>query len=38
MQNIDILENYLKHMPSQSNFNFKPQVQVFTELPRDINF
>ena len=34
MQNIDILENYPKHMPLQCNFIFKPYVQVFTELPK----
>ena len=33
MQNLDILENYPKHMPLQCNFIFKPYVQVFTELP-----
>ena len=32
MQNIDILENYPKHMPLQYNFIFKPYVQVFAEL------
>ena len=29
MQNIDILENYPKHMPLQCNFIFKPYVPSF---------
>ena len=33
MQNIDILENYPKHMPLQCIFIFKPYVQVFMEMP-----
>ena len=33
MQNIEILENYPKHMPLECNFIFKPYVQVLTELP-----
>ena len=34
MQNMDILENYPKHMLLQCNFILKPYVQVCTELPR----
>ena len=33
MQNIDILENYPKHMPLKCNSIFMPYDQVFTEFP-----